>query len=108
MLWASGYEDSAALTLQSTDGDIPQGRELSLSWLAGTIMTGLTSVVLMGAALYVAFLGQDTFSTPYEALQVASGTNTRLTDPTTKTSRLIPVAKTRSEQIGRASCRERV
>ncbi len=98
MLRASGYEDSAALTMKSTDGDIPQGRELSLSWLAGTIMTGLTSVVLMGAALYVAFLGQDTFSTPYEALQVASSANTRLTDPTTKTSRLIPIAKTRSER----------
>ncbi len=98
MLRASGYEDSAALTLQSTDGDIPQGRELSLSWLAGTIMTGLTSVVLMGAALYVAFLGQDTFSTPYEALQVATSPGTQVNAPTVKTSRLIPVTQTRSER----------
>ncbi len=98
MLRASGYEDGAALTLQSTDGDIPQGRELSLSWLAGTIMTGLTSVVLMGAALYVAFLGQDTFSTPYDALQIAINSNKQITAPTIKTSRLIPVTQTRSER----------
>ncbi|HHG90413.1 MAG TPA: M23 family metallopeptidase [Devosia sp.] len=98
MLRASGYEDSNALTLQSTDGDIPQGRELSLSWLAGTIMTGLTSVVLMGAALYVAFLGQDTFSTPYEALRVAISPDAGVNAPTVKTNRLIPVTKTRSER----------
>jgi murein DD-endopeptidase MepM/ murein hydrolase activator NlpD len=103
---ASGYEDGAALTLQSTDGDIPQGRELSLSWLAGTIMTGLTSVLLMGAALYVAFLGQDTFSTPYEALQIETSANARLSAPTSKTSRLVPVTQTRSErEIIQASIR---
>ncbi len=103
---ASGYEDGAPLTLQSTDGDIPQGRELSLSWLAGTIMTGLTSVLLMGAALYVAFLGQDTFSTPYEALQIETSASARLSAPTSKTSRLIPVTQTRSErEIIQASIR---
>ncbi len=35
-------------------------------------MTGLTSVLLMGAALYASFQGQDTFSTAYEALQLAA------------------------------------
>ena len=71
-LKASGYEDGPALTVQSTDGEIPQGRELSFAWLAGTVMTGLTSVLLMGAALYVSFQGQDTFSTAYEALQIVT------------------------------------
>src|SRR5205085_2725627 len=66
----AGYEDGPALTVASTDGDIPQGRELSFAWLTGTVMTGLTSVLLMGAALYVSFQGQATFSTAYEALQI--------------------------------------
>ena len=74
LLKASGFEDAPALTLQSTDGEIPQGRELSFAWLTGTVMTGLTSVLLMGAALYVSFQGQDTFSTAYEALQIITNT----------------------------------
>ncbi len=98
LLRASGYEDSDALTLQSSQGDIPLGRELSFSWLAGTIMTGLTSVLLMGAALYVAFLGQDTFSTPYQALRIASPDSVETGFPTSKTQRLKPVAQTRSER----------
>jgi hypothetical protein len=70
LLRSTGFEDSAPLTLQSTDGDIPHGRELSFAWLTGTVMTGLTSVLLMGAALYVSFQGEDTFSTAYKALQI--------------------------------------
>src|SRR6187549_135438 len=72
LLKATGFEDSPALTVQSTDGEIPHGRELSFAWLTGTVMTGLTSVMLMGAALYVSFQGQDTFSTAYEALQIVT------------------------------------
>ncbi len=98
MLRNSGFEDSNPLTLQSTEGDIPQGRELSLSWLAGIIMTGLTSVVLMGGALYVSFLGQDTFSTPHDALQVATQTETADFSSSAKTDRLKPVTQTRSER----------
>ncbi|RYD70317.1 MAG: hypothetical protein EOP84_26920, partial [Verrucomicrobiaceae bacterium] len=71
LLKSTGFEDCAALTVQSTDGEIPHGRELSFAWLSGTVMTGLTSVLMMGAALYVSFQGQDTFSTAYEALQLA-------------------------------------
>lgn len=99
LLRASGFEDGPALTVQSTDGEIPQGRELSFAWLSGTVMTGLTSVLLMGAALYVSFQGQDTFSTAYKALQLAAP---RLeqpfpTDITAKSSRIRPVAETRSD-----------
>lgn len=110
LLKASGYEDCPALTVQSTDGEIPHGRELSFAWLTGTVMTGLTSVMLMGAALYVSFQGQDTFSTAYEALQIitaqADGTTPDLTD---KTDRVRPIAKTRSElEIVEASIKENV
>ena len=48
----AGFEDGPALTVASTDGEIPQGRELSFAWLTGTVMTGLTSVLLMGCLLY--------------------------------------------------------
>lgn len=109
LLRATGYEDGPALTHQSTEGDIPQGRELSFAWLAGTVMTGLTSVILMGAALYVSFLGQGTFSTAYEALQIESNEPESIASPRVKTNRLKPVALTRSErEIVEASVRANV
>jgi murein DD-endopeptidase MepM/ murein hydrolase activator NlpD len=100
LLHATGYEDSPALTVQSTDGEIPQGRELSFAWLSGTVMTGLTSVLLMGAALYVSFQGQDTFATAYAALNLAAPRIDQplATDLNSKTSRLRPVAATRSDR----------
>jgi murein DD-endopeptidase MepM/ murein hydrolase activator NlpD len=66
--------------------------------------------MLMGAALYVSFQGQDTFSTAYEALQIITtqldGTTT---DSTVKTDRVRPVAQTRSErEIVEASIKENV
>jgi murein DD-endopeptidase MepM/ murein hydrolase activator NlpD len=111
LLKATGFEDCAALTVQSTDGEIPHGRELSFAWLSGTVMTGLTSVLLMGAALYVSFQGQDTFSTAYEALQLARPEQDALspTDISAKSSRMRPVAATRSDsEIIEASIRENV
>ncbi|QQR39444.1 M23 family metallopeptidase [Devosia rhizoryzae] len=111
LLRATGFEDSPALTVQSTDGEIPQGRELSFAWLSGTVMTGLTSVLLMGAALYVSFQGQDTFSTAYAALNLAAPRIAQpvSTDLTSKTSRLRPIAATRSDlEIIEASIRQEV
>ena len=111
LLKATGFEDGPALTVQSTDGEIPHGRELSFAWLTGTVMTGLTSVLLMGAALYVSFQGQDTFSTAYEALQLSRPKTEALTptDLSAKSSRLRPVTATRSDlQIIEASIRETV
>lgn len=109
LLKASGYEDSPALTVQSTDGEIPHGRELSFAWLTGTVMTGLTSVLLMGAALYVSFKGQDTFSTAYEALQIVKPQTEAVAGLRAKTDRMRPVAQTRSElEIVEASIREQV
>ena len=111
MLRSAGFEDSAPLTLQSTDGDIPHGRELSLAWLTGTVMTGLTSVLLMGAALYVSFQGENTFSTAYKALQIpGSELEQRApTDMFAKSPRVRPVAATRSDrEIIEASIRDTV
>lgn len=111
LLKATGFEDGPALTVQSTDGEIPHGRELSFAWLSGTVMTGLTSVLLMGAALYVSFQGQDTFSTAYEALQIARPEAEALTptDLSAKSSRLRPVTATRSDlEVIEASIRETV
>jgi murein DD-endopeptidase MepM/ murein hydrolase activator NlpD len=110
LLKATGYEDGPALTVASTDGDIPHGRELSMAWLSGTVMTGLTSVLLMGAALYVSFQGQDTFSTAYEALQIAVAPEpTFPTNLSIKTDRVRPVARTRSElETIEASIKENV
>ena len=111
LLKATGFEDSPALTVQSTDGEIPHGRELSFAWLTGTVMTGLTSVLLMGAALYVSFQGQDTFSTAYEALQLSRPKAEALapTDMSAKSARVRPVTATRSDlEIIEASIRETV
>lgn len=111
LLKATGFEDSPALTVQSTDGEIPHGRELSFAWLTGTVMTGLTSVMLMGAALYVSFQGQDTFSTAYEALQVARPELEirSVTDMSAKSSRVRPVSATRSDlEVIEASIRDKV
>src|SRR5690606_37094320 len=74
-------------------------------------MTGLTSVLLMGAALYVSFQGQDTFSTAYAALNLAAPRvgQPLATDLTSKTSRLRPVAATRSDrEIVEAATRQTV
>jgi murein DD-endopeptidase MepM/ murein hydrolase activator NlpD len=109
LLKASGFEDAPALTVQSTDGEIPHGRELSFAWLTGTVMTGLTSVMLMGAALYVSFQGQDTFSTAYEALQIVTNPTQASVDSQVKGDRVRPIAQTRSElEIVEAAIKENV
>lgn len=108
-LKASGFEESPALTVQSTDGDIPHGRELSFAWLAGTVMTGLTSLLLMGSALYVSFQGQDTFSTAYEALQIVTGPTSEIVGDVGKGDRIRPTVKAKSElEVVEASIKEKV
>lgn len=106
LLKSAGFADAAPLSVDATHGDIPHGRELSLAWLAGTILTGLTSVVLMGAALYVSFEGQDTFSTAVDALPPLE-TAAPATSLLEKTDRVKPVTRTRSDrEIVEASIRE--
>jgi murein DD-endopeptidase MepM/ murein hydrolase activator NlpD len=103
----AGFEDGPALTVASTEGEVPQGRELSFAWLTGTVMTGLTSVLLMGAALYVSFQGQDTFATAYEALQNLATSALSTADDTTKASRIRTITQTKSEtEVVEASIKE--
>lgn len=44
----------------------PDRREISLRWLSGTALTGLTSTLLMGAALFAALDGRELLATPAE------------------------------------------
>ncbi|SDG12103.1 M23 family metallopeptidase [Pelagibacterium luteolum] len=109
LLKATGYEDSPALTVKSSEGALPQGREISFAWLAGTVLTGVTSFMLMAGALQVSFKGQDTFSTPFEALSIQT-TGSVAASPTSltgKTRRAKPVTQTQSDmRVIEASIRE--
>ncbi|MBX9453693.1 MAG: M23 family metallopeptidase [Mesorhizobium sp.] len=50
----------------------PDRREISARWLSGTFLTGITSSVLMGVALFAALDGREMLATPPELLNVAS------------------------------------
>lgn len=109
LLKATGYEDSPALTVKSPEGALPQGREISFAWLAGTVLTGVTSFMLMAGALQVSFKGQDTFSTPFEALSISAsqGATPAPTSLVGKTRRAKPVTQTHSDlEVIEASIRE--
>ena len=45
----------------------PDRREISLRWLSGTFLTGITSSILMGVALFAAMDGRQQLATPAEA-----------------------------------------
>lgn len=47
-------------------GGPPDRREISARWLSGTFLTGLTSCVLMGVALFAALNGRQVLATPPE------------------------------------------
>jgi len=59
----------------------PDRREVSLRWLSGTILTGVASTALMGAALLTALDGKQLLATPPEI-----GRFTELQDGTVATS----------------------
>lgn len=46
---------------------VPDRREISLRWLSGTFLTGITSSVLMGVALFAALDGRQQLAIPAEA-----------------------------------------
>lgn len=48
----------------------PDRREVSLRWLSGTFLTGLTASILMGVALFAAVEGRQILTTPAEASAV--------------------------------------
>ena len=45
----------------------PDRREVSLRWLSGTFLTGVTASILMGVALFAAVEGREMLTTPAEA-----------------------------------------
>lgn len=66
----------------------PDRREISLRWLAGTFLTGVTSSILMGVALFAALDGRQQLAIPAEAYAKAAAP---IKAETTKQgSRLIP------------------
>ncbi|MBB4294295.1 murein DD-endopeptidase MepM/ murein hydrolase activator NlpD [Rhizobium leguminosarum] len=50
----------------------PDRREVSLRWLSGTFLTGITSSVLMGVALFAALDGRQQLAIPAEAYASAA------------------------------------
>lgn len=109
MLDRLGFEDAPPLSLQTLDGEHPRGRELSLAWLTGTVMTGITSVLLMGAALYVAFEGRESFSTASQAMSFSRTEPVAALATLGKTDRIRPRTATRSDlEVVQASIRTMV
>lgn len=45
----------------------PDRREISMRWLSGTFLTGITSSLLMGVALFAALDGRQQLAIPAEA-----------------------------------------
>lgn len=66
----------------------PDRREISLRWLAGTFLTGVTSSILMGVALFAALDGRQQLAIPAEAYAKSSAPSRPET--TKQGSRLIP------------------
>jgi len=53
----------------------PDRREISLRWLSGTFLTGITSSILMGVALFAALDGRQQLAIPAEAFAALSPPN---------------------------------
>nr|WP_298104307.1 M23 family metallopeptidase [uncultured Shinella sp.] len=53
----------------------PDRREISLRWLSGTFLTGITSSILMGVALFAALDGRQQLAIPAEAYAALGTTN---------------------------------
>ncbi|MEL6921838.1 MAG: M23 family metallopeptidase, partial [Pseudomonadota bacterium] len=72
----------------------PDRREVSLRWLSGTILTGVASTALMGAALLTALDGKQLLATPPEVASLAQGSEAARAnyDNGGKTGRLVSAA----------------
>ncbi|MDI7864244.1 M23 family metallopeptidase [Rhizobiaceae bacterium n13] len=53
----------------------PDRREISLRWLSGTFLTGITSSILMGVALFAALDGRQQLAIPAEAYASVAPSN---------------------------------
>ena len=68
----------------------PDRREVSLRWLSGTFLTGITSTMLMGMALFAALDGRQQLAIPAEAYGSADSGNPGATDASvTRGGRLV-------------------
>ncbi|MEM0900765.1 MAG: M23 family metallopeptidase [Pseudomonadota bacterium] len=65
----------------------PDSREVSMRWLFGSVVTGVTSVSLMGAALFVALDGRQLLAIPPEIISARALAETRQEDAS-KTERI--------------------
>lgn len=67
----------------------PDRREVSARWLAGTFLTGATSCMLIGVALFAALDGREQLATPAEILARNDMPNTLEESAVTKGARLV-------------------
>ena len=81
----------------------PDRREVSARWLSGTFLTGVTSSVLMGVALFAALDGREQLATPPEIAELATIAQKDDGGQSAKTGRLV-----QSRQIARAKDRRRI
>jgi murein DD-endopeptidase MepM/ murein hydrolase activator NlpD len=68
----------------------PDRREVSIRWLSGTFLTGVTSSILMGVALFAALDGREVLATPPEVLSLLSADRSNDSQLATKAGRLVP------------------
>jgi murein DD-endopeptidase MepM/ murein hydrolase activator NlpD len=81
----------------------PDRREVSARWLSGTFLTGVTSSVLMGVALFAALDGRQQLATPPEIAELISMANGDDSGEIAKTTRLVA-----PRQIAKAKDRRRM
>ncbi|MGX9180794.1 M23 family metallopeptidase [Mesorhizobium sp. BHbdii] len=81
----------------------PDRREVSARWLSGTFLTGVTSSVLMGVALFAALDGRQQLATPPEIAELISLARGDDSGEVAKTTRLAA-----PRQIAKAKDRRRM
>ncbi|MES0134988.1 M23 family metallopeptidase [Mesorhizobium sp. M0016] len=81
----------------------PDRREVSARWLSGTFLTGVTSSVLMGVALFAALDGRQQLATPPEIAELAQLESGGDSGEVAKTTRLVA-----PRQIAKAKDRRRM
>ncbi len=86
--------DEPPLAIYDERNQLPDRRQVSTRWLAGTILTGFTSIFLMGGALTAALDGQ------YRLTEVPSPEKTRNVG---KSANHTPAASTKGDRIARSA-----
>ena len=81
----------------------PDRREISARWLSGTFLTGLTSSVLMGVALFAALDGRELLAAPPVIFDLSNAAKPNGEGQAAKTARVM-----QPRQIVRAKDRRRI